>query len=247
MQSWGTPGGPRGASRTQQRTNPRPRVERAPRPLCLATRISSSTNSQVSRHRHAIACPHSPSATVTSSQAVSVNVSFLRWPSPSEPIDFLPVRLPRSHSSDTVTSSLAMAAFIPGSVTAAVGGRRRPALCTSRGTTAGRTRVETRCLVVDVGSAEQLQVVLESAKEADALVVIDYSTTWCGPCKVRVAPHLIAVGYRLRSCPALDTLGRGAQCPYSVSGFPETLVSVGMPIAISVLLTAPLVSALIAS
>lgn len=107
--------------------------------------------------------------------------------------------------------------------------------------------METRCLVVDVGSAEQLQVVLESAKEADALVVIDYSTTWCGPCKVRVAPHLIAVGYRLRSCPALDTLGRGAQCPYSVSGFPETLVSVGMPIAISVLLTAPLVSALVAS
>nr|WOE55162.1 PhM00028.1 [Neoporphyra haitanensis]WOE55263.1 PhF00030.1 [Neoporphyra haitanensis] len=85
-----------------------------------------------------------------------------------------------------------MAAFIPGSVTAAVGGRRRPALCTSRGTTAGRTRVETRCLVVDVGSAEQLQVVLESAKEADALVVIDYSTTWCGPCKV-VSPKFEAL------------------------------------------------------
>lgn len=87
-----------------------------------------------------------------------------------------------------------MAAFIPGSVTAAaVGGRRRPALCTSRGVTAGRTRVETRCLVVDVGSEEQLQVVLDSAKEAEALVVIDYSTTWCGPCKVRVVMQLSPV------------------------------------------------------
>lgn len=80
-----------------------------------------------------------------------------------------------------------------GSVTAAaVGGRRRPALCTSRGVTAGRTRVETRCLVVDVGSEEQLQVVLDSAKEAEALVVIDYSTTWCGPCKV-VSPKFEAL------------------------------------------------------
>lgn len=90
-----------------------------------------------------------------------------------------------------------MAAFIPGGVTAAaVGGRRRPALCTSRGATAARTRVETRCLVVDVGSAEQLQVVLDSASEAKALVVIDYSTTWCGPCKVRVA-RLILVASRV--------------------------------------------------
>lgn len=107
--------------------------------------------------------------------------------------------------------------------------------------------METRCLVVDVGSVDQLQVVLDSAKEADALVVIDYSTTWCGPCKVRVAPHLFVVVLWLRSCPALDTLVRGAQCPYSASGFLDPLVSVGMPIATSVLLTAPLVSALIAS
>lgn len=53
--------------------------------------------------------------------------------------------------------------------------------------------METRCLVVDVGSEEQLQVVLDSAKEAEALVVIDYSTTWCGPCKVRVVMQLSAV------------------------------------------------------
>lgn len=103
-----------------------------------------------------------------------------------------------------------MAAFIPGGVTAAaVGGRRRPALCTSRGATAARTRVETRCLVVDVGSAEQLQVVIDSASEANALVVIDYSTTWCGPCKVRVArlvlvaarvPHPVGLGFFLSTC-----------------------------------------------
>lgn len=73
-------------------------------PLCLATRISSSTTSQVCRHRPAIASSHSPCATVASSQSVSVDVSPLRCPPPSESIDFLPVRLPPSHSSDTVTS-----------------------------------------------------------------------------------------------------------------------------------------------
>jgi thioredoxin 1 len=37
-------------------------------------------------------------------------------------------------------------------------------------------------LVVEVGSTEEMDKVLESAGEN--LVVIDYSTTWCGPCKL---------------------------------------------------------------
>jgi thioredoxin 1 len=40
-------------------------------------------------------------------------------------------------------------------------------------------------LVVDVGSPSEMDTVLSSA--GDALVVVDYSTTWCGPCKI-VAP-----------------------------------------------------------
>jgi thioredoxin 1 len=42
-----------------------------------------------------------------------------------------------------------------------------------------------RMLVVEVGSPQQMDTVLESAGEY--LVVVDYSTTWCGPCKV-IAP-----------------------------------------------------------
>lgn len=128
--------------------------------------------------------------------------------------------VPSPHSPPT------MAAFIPGGVTAAaVGGRRRPALCTSRGATAGRTQVETRCLVVDVGSVDQLKVVLDSAKEAEALVVIDYSTTWCGPCKVRCAawrapPPLPApaVGGFFGACPSLLQCGPHGEgvCPFHV-------------------------------
>jgi thioredoxin 1 len=36
--------------------------------------------------------------------------------------------------------------------------------------------------VLDVGSEEELDKTLKGA--GDSLVVVDYSTTWCGPCKV---------------------------------------------------------------
>lgn len=42
-----------------------------------------------------------------------------------------------------------------------------------------------RMLVVEVGSTSEMDTLLTSA--GDSLVIVDYSTTWCGPCKV-IAP-----------------------------------------------------------
>lgn len=40
-------------------------------------------------------------------------------------------------------------------------------------------------LVIDAGSVQDMEKILGSAE--DALVVVDYSTEWCGPCK-QIAP-----------------------------------------------------------
>eukprot|EP00189_Rhodosorus_marinus_P009414 CAMPEP_0184737578 /NCGR_PEP_ID=MMETSP0315-20130426/372_1 /TAXON_ID=101924 /ORGANISM="Rhodosorus marinus, Strain UTEX LB 2760" /LENGTH=135 /DNA_ID=CAMNT_0027204851 /DNA_START=184 /DNA_END=591 /DNA_ORIENTATION=+ len=53
---------------------------------------------------------------------------------------------------------------------------RTGAVCT------GHTRNGVRMLVSDVGSKAELDKVLEGA--GSSLVVVDYSTSWCGPCKM---------------------------------------------------------------
>lgn len=46
-------------------------------------------------------------------------------------------------------------------------------------------RQSPQMLVVEVASTSEMDTVLGAA--GDSLVVVDYSTTWCGPCKV-IAP-----------------------------------------------------------
>lgn len=50
---------------------------------------------------------------------------------------------------------------------------------------ASRSAGHPLAVVVDISSTEEFDAALESAGEA--LVVVDYSTSWCGPCKI-IAP-----------------------------------------------------------
>lgn len=48
-----------------------------------------------------------------------------------------------------------------------------------------RVQQQPVAVVVDISSTEELNEALENA--GDSLVVVDYSTSWCGPCKI-IAP-----------------------------------------------------------
>lgn len=78
-------------------------------------------------------------------------------------------------------------AFVSAPLAHSLLGSARNALPTSRPAplVARRPYVAPRMLVVEVGSPDEMDTVLKSA--GDTLVVVDYSTTWCGPCKV-IAP-----------------------------------------------------------
>lgn len=51
--------------------------------------------------------------------------------------------------------------------------------------TAARRHLQPVAVVVDIASTEEFNDALTEA--GDALVVVDYSTSWCGPCKI-IAP-----------------------------------------------------------
>ena len=51
--------------------------------------------------------------------------------------------------------------------------------------TARRLGASPVAVVIDISSADEFNDALESA--GDSLVVVDYSTSWCGPCKI-IAP-----------------------------------------------------------
>jgi len=71
-------------------------------------------------------------------------------------------------------------------------------------------------VVQDISSSEEFDEVLETAGD-DALIVVDYSTSWCGPCKI-IAPKFDEFSEQYKavtflkvmgdSCPAADKLMR---------------------------------------
>mmetsp|Transcript_8764 Transcript_8764/g.26348 ORF Transcript_8764/g.26348 Transcript_8764/m.26348 type:complete len:142 (-) Transcript_8764:228-653(-) len=61
-----------------------------------------------------------------------------------------------------------------------------------------------RMLVSEVASKEELDKVLDGAGES--LVVIDYSTSWCGPCKI-IAPKFEAMSETYEDVVFLKVMG----------------------------------------
>jgi thioredoxin 1 len=67
----------------------------------------------------------------------------------------------------------------------------------------GRTAV-VRNLVVEVGSEEQFDKAVATAD--DALVIVDFSTTWCGPCKV-IEPKFVELSDQFSNAVFLKVVG----------------------------------------
>jgi len=59
-------------------------------------------------------------------------------------------------------------------------------------------------VVVDISSTEEFDAALESAGEA--LVVVDYSTSWCGPCKI-IAPKFDEFSEQYKNVNFLKVMG----------------------------------------
>ena len=59
-------------------------------------------------------------------------------------------------------------------------------------------------VVVDISSTEEFNDALASA--GDSLVVVDYSTSWCGPCKI-IAPKFDEFSERYKSVSFLKVMG----------------------------------------
>ena len=53
---------------------------------------------------------------------------------------------------------------------------------------AARVQQQPVAVVVDISSTDELNEALEKA--GDKLVVVDYSTSWCGPCKILSLIHI---------------------------------------------------------
>lgn len=65
-------------------------------------------------------------------------------------------------------------------------------------------RQSPRMLVVEVASTAEMDTVLQAA--GDSLVVVDYSTTWCGPCKV-IAPQYEEMSERFTDVVFVKVMG----------------------------------------
>ena len=67
----------------------------------------------------------------------------------------------------------------------APGGVRAPLAPSAAAATTERAIRHPQMVVIDISSADEFDEALKTA--GDSLVVVDYSTSWCGPCKI-IAP-----------------------------------------------------------
>jgi len=61
-----------------------------------------------------------------------------------------------------------------------------------------------RAVVVDVASTDEFEKALKTA--GDSLVVVDYSTSWCGPCKI-IAPKFDEFSEKYKDVAFLKVMG----------------------------------------
>ena len=61
-----------------------------------------------------------------------------------------------------------------------------------------------RAVVIDVSSTEEFENALKTA--GDSLVVVDYSTSWCGPCKI-IAPKFDEFSEKYKNVAFLKVMG----------------------------------------
>lgn len=110
-----------------------------------------------------------------------------------------------------------------------------------------------RAVVLEISSQEEFDKALGSAGES--LVVIDYSTSWCGPCKI-IAPKFDEFSEQYKnvaflkvmgdSSPEADKLMRSQVCLSPKLPFSPHMRSSGQPCTLrSPLCTSPLISTLL--
>ena len=61
-----------------------------------------------------------------------------------------------------------------------------------------------RAVVTEISSTDEFNKALESA--GDSLVVVDYSTSWCGPCKI-IAPKFDEFSEQYKNVAFLKVMG----------------------------------------
>jgi thioredoxin 1 len=72
--------------------------------------------------------------------------------------------------------------------------------------TVTNTRTSALHAVVDIGSEGAFDKTIAKAAKASTLVVVDYSTTWCGPCKV-IAPKFEEFSEKYTNAVFLKVIG----------------------------------------
>ena len=102
---------------------------------------------------------------------------------------------------------MARTVLLVGLIATLAAGFSMPSAAHARGALApasSRRAVQPVAVVVDISSTEEFNDALESAGEA--LVVVDYSTSWCGPCKI-IAPKFDEFSEQYKNVAFLKVMG----------------------------------------